>query len=125
MKSLVQQSLERLSSVLALARSIREYDFPFDDSKEALESIEEQIMLWIEQLQHQITPYTTFAVTRIYCVRANEYIVAALPILGLIVRSAEPIGALELQWPLKQLTKDALKNENAKLIISSDWTYSP
>src|SRR5262249_13916392 len=56
---------------------------------------------------------------------AGEDIAVSLPVLGLIVRSAEPIGALELQWGLKELTKKALNNDRAKLIISSDWAYSP
>lgn len=125
MKSLVQQTQERLKAVLGLVTSIREYDFPFDDSKEVLEEIDELIQNWIEQLQDQITPSTNPQVVRTFCERASDYIGTSLPVLGLIVRSAEPIGALELHWPLKQLTRDALRDPKAKLIISSDWTYSP
>lgn len=125
MRLIVRQTLDRLRSVKSLIQSVAQNDFPFDDSRDALDAIEDLIDGQIEQLEDQITESSDLAATRTFCERANDDINTALPVLGLIQRSADPIGAQELQWPLKQLTKLALDDEDAKLVITSDWNYSP
>jgi hypothetical protein len=122
---IVRQTLDRLSSVKNLIHTVAQNDFPFDDSRDALHAIEDLIDGQIEQLEDQITESSDLAATRTFCERANDDINTSLPVLGLLQRSADPIGAQELQWPLKELTKLALEDQQAKLVITSDWNYSP
>lgn len=124
MNVVVQQTKQRLLLVRRLIASIGQRDFPYDDSKAALQIVDRIVADQLNTLDTQITEDSSTDNANNFCRSAMSTIAEYAAVLGLIARSSEPVGAIDLQWPLKQLTKKAL-GDGARLVISSDWNYSP
>src|ERR1700694_103288 len=124
MTYVVQQTKQRLQSFRRLIASIRQRDFPYEDSRDALELVDQIILEHVSMLDSQITADTSTDDANNFCRFSMDAIAEYAAVLGLIARSSEAVGAIDLHWPLKQLTKKALGG-GARLVISSDWNYSP
>lgn len=98
-------------------------DFPYPHSKQALLSIErvfEEFLGHLEKLDKDSDPQTI----RAACVAEVSGLFDYLPILGFILRSTNTRNAFETYGPVLRLCQKIL-GPNTKLLISSEWEYSP
>jgi len=118
-----QYSIRRVDAVLKVIGQLKSVDFPYEHSKHALEKVEshfQKLKLDIERSLKSDSP----DLSRNTCAEALEQTFVFLPILGFILRSTDIGNAFELHGPLLRLARTLL-GDNIKLIISSEWEYSP
>jgi hypothetical protein len=117
-----KSTIRKLAAALDKIEAIRESGFPHHDSVDALDHIKGIFSNYRDEINNVET--AADSVQKTFCRRAVEDIDIYLPIIGFIARSADLDGPVELHGPLLDLTKRAL-NDNAKLIMASEWDYSP
>lgn len=118
---LVKYALDRIESVLESIRQLKASEFPYNDSKDALCRIEE---LFKNTLQRLDATDAHPDYIKQLCSISLRHLFIYLPKLGFILRSTNVRNAFETFWPLRDIARKALDPE-VKLILSSEWTYSP
>lgn len=110
----------------ALVRQIGELnssEFPHEDGKAALDLILKCIEVDINRGK-QIPNSASTALLHSYFSQTNLNTYNLLPVLGFILRSTNVRNSFEFFDPLKRLAL-ALLGPKAKLILSSEWEFSP
>lgn len=126
----LQFTLKRLYGFLEQIRTLKESEFPYAHSKEALAKIEELTIGRIDTLEG-LTPSSSERIKTLLCSQALTHIVRYINLLGFIIRSVDVRNAFEVYWPLLRLARDVLEphispqEQTTKLILSSEWVYSP
>lgn len=127
---LVKYALARIDSVLIQIEGLLDLEFAYEDSSRALVAIQ-------RILTNKRSTLSTFAnesdpeVVKQVCTLALRPLFQFLPLLGLILRSTKTRNAFELVRPLRRIARALLEPgvpENeclTKLILSSEWDYSP
>jgi hypothetical protein len=115
-KSKIRGVLDTLDDVIAM-------DFPFRHSREALEEVKHTFKE-IEKTLASLGPKSSPSTVNTNCRRALESISLQLPAIGFIARSTEISGPVEFHGPFLRIVQQAI-GSNAKLIISSEWDFSP
>lgn len=123
MSALLRDTRKKVDATLRTIEAIRELDFPYEDSKEAL-TVVDDVFKDLKVDLEKVSDQSDAKAIRALCQRTLEAINDYLPILGFIDRSTDVEGAPELHGPLGRLTRKAI-GKNAKLIISSEWDFSP
>jgi len=116
-------SRKRLREFLEEVKRLRGMEFPYEHSRQALLEIEgvfRQHLEYHEHLDEKSDPSTVEAACETELTALREY----LPFLGLIIRSTNVRNAFEMYRPLLRLTR-RIVGHKTKLIISSEWEYSP
>jgi hypothetical protein len=116
----VDYAKQKVESVIETINFVRELDFPYEDPLEAVNFIRTIFQDHQKHLNNISTPSTA----RSLCKQVSKDIDDFLLAIGFIVRACDVRGALELQGPLRRLTHRAIGSD-VKLIISSEWRYSP
>jgi hypothetical protein len=119
----LRYSKERLQAFLEEVGHLKECDFPYDESKDALSLIEKTFKQHLERLGDLSAESHEGTVAQ-SCTAALGALFNYLPILGFILRSTNVRNAFEVYGPLRNLAQ-ALLGSDTKLIISSEWDYSP
>ncbi len=112
---------QKVSAVIDTINSVRELDFPYEPPREAVDFIRN---IFSDHLQHLDGISAGGTAARTMCRQVSEDIDNFLLAVGFMVRACDNHGALELQRPLMRLTHRAIAPQ-IKLIISSDWRFSP
>ncbi len=123
---LLDNARQRLSSVLSEIELLKDLDFPYSHSREGLEEINRILRRSLERLDFlasRRTPPDTDVVNN-YCMHSLTQLYEYLPLLGFISRSTSVRNAFETYGPLLSLAVSVL-DKNVKLILSSEWDYSP
>lgn len=113
----------RVRAFLDEITKLKASDFPYPHSEQALLSIErvfEEFLGHLEKLDKESDPQTI----RAACVAEVSGLFDYLPILGFILRSTNTRNAFETYGPVLRLCQRIL-GPNTKLLISSEWEYSP
>ena len=125
--SSIDYSIERVLRVLQTVDSLKESEFPYKQSREALEDVERVLQQTLENL----TDTNTFAdeygfevMVQTVCAESLETIFNYLPLLGFILRSTNVRNAFEVHGPVSRLAKRLL-GPDTKLLVASEWDYSP
>lgn len=118
-----EHSQLRIKSVLEVISDLKKADFPYSHSKSALEKVEELFVQLGEDLSDTINRGDQDLIRNI-CTTILEQIVQMLPVIGFILRSTNVRNAFEVHGPLLTLSRLLLGDE-IKLLISSEWSYSP
>lgn len=118
---LVKYARGRIESVLESIRQLKASEFPYKDSKDALCRIEK---LFNNTLQLLSTTDAYPEYSRQLCSISLRLLFIYLPKLGFILRSTNVRNAFEIFGPLRDIARSILGPE-IKLILSSEWTYSP
>lgn len=115
-------ALERVRRFRQLLTDLREGDYPFPHSGTALELLDRSF----GELEGQLVAAQRASeeVRKTLAQRTLEEISNKLPVLGLIDRSASVDGPVEFHGPFCRMIRAVLGAE-AKLILASDWSYSP
>lgn len=111
---------QKVSAVIDTINFVRELDFPYDPPREAVDFIRN---IFSEHLQH-LDGISVGTAARTMCRQVSEDIDNFLLAVGFMVRACDNRGALELQRPLMRLAHRAI-GPHIKLVISSDWRFSP
>jgi len=123
----INYSIERVSRVLQTVDSLKESEFPYKQSQEALEDVERVLQQTLELLTdtHSFADQDDFAeLVQTVCSESLETIFNYLPLLGFILRSTNVRNAFEVHGPVSRLAQKLLCPDT-KLLVSSEWDYSP
>jgi hypothetical protein len=113
----------RVAAFLEEIRKLKASDFPYPHSEQALILIEKVFSGFLDHLDaldDQSDPETV----RTACVAGLAGLFDYLPILGFILRSTNVRNAFEMYGPVLRICRKIL-GPKAKLLISSEWQYSP
>jgi len=116
-------SKARVNAFLDEITKLKASDFPYPHSQQALILIEEVFRAFldhVEKLDEASDPQTI----RAACIAEVSGLFDYLPILGFILRSTNIRNAFETYGPVLRLCQKIL-GPNTKLLISSEWEYSP
>jgi hypothetical protein len=120
---IIESSLRRIDATILTIKNLEDSEFPYLHSEKALQEVER-----------------IFDETRLSLTRARESndqslrkqtaeaalkrMLIYIPLLGFILRSTNVRNAFEIHGPLLRLSQSLLGND-IKLVLSSEWDYSP
>ncbi len=113
----------RLNSFLSEARRIHQSEFPYEHGRAAVAAIISRFEQHDADLQRLTQQHDRTVVDQLAAVILAE-IVRYLPLLGFLLRSTNTRNAFELHGPLQRLAR-LLLGEQTRLVLSSEWSYSP
>jgi hypothetical protein len=123
----LEYALERFRAFLAEVTRLKEIEFPYQDSKDALERLGgkfEQMLLWLKGFDANSHP----DIVNQACAVALSDVAGYLPLLGFVLRSTNVRNAFEVYGPLLRLACQVLEPQTKgaiHLLLSSEWEYSP
>jgi hypothetical protein len=113
----------KLRATIHLTRDLSSGDFPHSHSRDALlhiGAIFETGLARVESLADGVDP----AITRALCASELRRIFSLYPILGFLLRSTDVRNAFEIHGPFLRIIQKVL-GPDSKLVISSEWDFSP
>jgi len=113
----------KMEAVLDLIYRLKDTDFPYSHSKDALYKVE-SVFKELQQNLGKAEARGDNLLIRTICTRILEQIFRFLPVIGFILRSTNVRNAFEVHGPLLRMSKKLLGPET-KLLVSSEWDYSP
>jgi hypothetical protein len=116
-------SKSRLEAFLDQIRRLKGSEFPYADSQHGLQLIESKFSDYLAQL-NKLGSTSNPNTVRAACAAELSGLWEYLPILGFILRSTNPRNAFEVHGPLLRLAREIVR-PNIRLILSSEWDYSP
>jgi hypothetical protein len=119
----LKYSKERLGAFLDEIQRLQGSEFPYVHSKHALQLIEDGFEGYLKEL-NKLGPSSDPGTIRSSCAASLTGLFDYLPLLGFILRSTNPRNAFEVHGPLLRLAREVVKAD-IKLILSSEWDYSP
>ena len=120
----VDYTNQKLRLIIDQIQSLSESEFPHPDAKEALDLLKKLFDGDIDRIVKAVAGGDE--ATRIAaCAQASSHIARFLPILGFCLRSTNVRNSFELFVPLLQLARQLLGRRDAKLVLSSEWEFSP
>jgi len=122
-------AVERIKNCINELEAISKSEFPYADSREALNQLKRLFEDQLTELQ-QFDEKSNPAVVRQSCTISLDLIVKYLPLLGFILRSTNVRNGFEVCRPLLRLSKTLLEANattsiSTHLILSSEWDFSP
>lgn len=119
----IEYARHRYDAVLAEVERLKHSEFPYEHSREALIELEKVFKQQATALG-MLTPQTTPEVAKNACSQSLYSLFNYTPFLGFILRSTNVRNSFELYAPLLRLSRKIL-DSNIKLLLSSEWDYSP
>ena len=116
-------SKARLVAVLEEIRRLKESEFAYPHSRDALGCIEDRYNAHLSKLQG-LPEGKDPRIVNGYCGEALLDLFSYLPLLGFILRSTNVRNAFEVYGPILRLAQQVL-DPTTKLILSSEWDFSP
>ena len=115
-------TISRIDSFINQILLLKELDFPYEDSSEALDKILEHIKTQRDTLEKSVLEGEAL---QSRCARATSQLYIFHRFVGYIRKSADPNNSFEIYFSFRRLAEAILGN-NVRLIISSEWeSYSP
>lgn len=126
----LEYTVKRLGAFLDEIKRLATSEFPYPQSKEALQILERMFQ---DDLSHlnQLDPESDKAVVKHKCKLILERMADYLPLLGFILRSTNVRNAFEVFGPTLRLAGAILEphlgvdKRRTRVILSSEWDYSP
>jgi hypothetical protein len=120
---LLRYARGRLDAFLDETRRLQALRFPYAHSEEALKQIEDCVQGALDDLNLLATDNDP-DVTKTVCADALSKLHEFVPLLGFITRSTGARNSFEAYGPLLRLAQQLLAADS-RLIISSEWDFSP
>jgi len=122
-------AISRLRSFLEELTHVADSEFPYNDSKEALNLLQVHFQNRLARLQG-LDSKSNPDVVRQEAALALQALFVYLPLLGFVLRSTNIRNSFEVFGPLLRLSQDFLDVPGAphtptRLLLSSEWDYSP
>jgi hypothetical protein len=119
----IDHARKRIAAIRAEIERLKQSEFPYTHPRDALDLLEKMFMHQQTVLE-KVSPTAPANVILNACSTSVYQLFIYVPILGFILRSTNVRNAFEAYAPLLRLTRSIL-GSNTKLIISSEWAYSP
>lgn len=116
-------SRARIASFLVEMRRLQGAEFPYSDSREALNLVEDYFAKVGEDLA-SVDPQNNPSAVEQFCRTSLVALFDYSPLLGFIGRSTNVRNAFEAYGPVHRLA-ESLLGQGAHLVLSSEWMYSP
>jgi len=117
----LEHARNRVCAILELIDQLKQSEFPYTHSRDALCLLEEKFKELYSALRKASA---TGQSTAILCSSSLYELYLYVPILGFVLRSTNVRNAFEVYAPLLRLARSIL-GDDTKLIVSSEWEYSP
>lgn len=114
----------KLGALFKQIDEIRAGEFPYSHGRDALVALRQHLQQSRDQLTTNLPADADISVVKQQCSRVNRQVTWFLPLLGFILRSTNVRNSFEFFDPLLRLAR-SLVGDDAKLILSSEWDYSP
>lgn len=121
--SLLQDAQGRIAAVLDEIERLRQSEFPYTHPSDAL-SLLESIFRARQAVLEKASPDLKEATLHNVCSQSLRESHVYVPILGFLLRATNVRNGFEAHGPLQRLAKK-LMGTNTKLILSSEWEFSP
>lgn len=122
--SVAAHSKIKIDAILQEIQRLKASEFAYRDSKTALDLIEGIFLKDRSRLEIVLNEAEETLKEHV-CAKAIEHVADFLPVLGLILRSTNVRNAFEFYEPVLRLARILIGDENVKLVLSSEWEYSP
>jgi len=119
----LQFSKERIRAILTEIAQLKDLDFPYRDSRDALEVLGQRLEQRFELLS-SLSDRHDPSVVKAACSESLLEAFRHLPLLGFILRSTDVRNSFEVVGPLSRLARQMLGSD-IKLVLSSEWQLSP
>ncbi len=119
----IDYAKQRYEAAISEINRIKNSEFPYDQIREALATLEELFKRQIESLQ-KLRPSSSPDIAKNSCGQTLACLFNYTPFLGFILRATNVRNAFEVYSPALRLAKQLL-GPNTKLLLSSEWDYSP
>jgi hypothetical protein len=112
----------KLAGIVAQIEVVSGSEYPYQDSSTAVN----ELRFLIDRMIRRLDDFDRYPanVQKSLLRQSNYLIVIVTDLLGFIVRSTSTRNLFELYYPFKEISKK-LVGEHVRLILSSDWQYSP
>lgn len=114
---------QRVQAALSEIERLKQSEFPYHHSREALDRVEGILLRRQKQLSI-LEPSFDRSVINNECSLSLYQLFLYLPVLGFILRSTNVRNAFEAYWPLLRLARKLL-GPSVRFMLSSEWDYSP
>src|SRR5947209_6509229 len=114
---------KRFDAAIAEVDRLKQSEFPYDHARGALDHLERMFKAQQVVLE-KVFPQANASVVNNACGTSLYQLYVYVPILGFILRSTNVRNAFEAYAPLLRLARRVL-DKTTKLIVSSEWDYSP
>ncbi len=114
---------DRVAAALEEIERLMQSEFPSQPPKDAMDILRDKFKESALALD-RIEPTTPAHIIHTECNASLERLFVSVPILGFILRSTNVRNGFEAYGPLLRLA-ECLMGSNAKLIVSSEWEFSP
>jgi len=118
------QAWIKVERALVQLDKLRRQDFVYPDGRSALDQIEAQLKKQQAALE-RLRPDTSADQVASTYASVRSLLGNTVPMLGFILRSTNVRNAFEAYDPLRRLCRQLFRNDQVKLILSSDWDFSP
>jgi len=119
----LQDARARVAAVLDEIDRLKQSEFPYTHPREALELLESRFK-WHQSVLGKATDGSQSAVVYNACRDSLRELQVYVPILGFILRATNVRNAFEEYGPLQRLAHRII-GIDVKLIVSSEWEFSP
>lgn len=120
---LLHHAKKRIASAIEEIDRLMQSEFPSQHPKDAICILREKFEHSASVLE-RIDPNICPEIVRVECNASLERLFVYVPILGFILRSTNVRNGFEAYVPLLRLA-ESLIGDNTKLIVSSEWEFSP
>ncbi|MFZ5865603.1 MAG: hypothetical protein ACOYXY_06965 [Thermodesulfobacteriota bacterium] len=121
--STIDLAKRRVTAVIDEIKRLKESEFPYAQPREALNRLEQKLNNQLSVLG-KISPDAPADIGNEACSESLYKLFLYVPYLGFILRSTNVRNAFETYFPLLRLAK-SLVHSDTKLILSSEWEFSP
>jgi hypothetical protein len=121
--NILEFAKSKIQGVLDTLEEIKALDFPFAHATEALLELEHNFAD-IKSTLDSLGPHNAPLIVQTTCQRALDALARQLPAIGFIARSTEVSGPVEFHGPFLRVVRQAIA-KNTRLVISSEWDFSP
>lgn len=121
--TVLDHAQKRVDAVIEEVDRLKQSDFPYDHSRDALKLLGEELVR-LRNVLKKVNPAGSSESVLLPCITSLDVLFSCVPLLGFILRSTNTRNAFEAYAPLLRLARKILGN-TTKLIISSEWDYSP
>ncbi len=119
----VDYSKQRYQAVLTEIDRLKDSEFPYDQIRDALVTLEQFFLSQLASL-NKIKPSSSVDISQNACAQSLAHLFNYTPFLGFIIRATNVRNAFEVYSPILRLAKQLL-GPDTKLLLSSEWDYSP
>lgn len=120
----IEATKKKLNSVVSIVNDLELSEFPHSDAQYVLVQIKNILERRLNSLG-KLKAHTHISTVNNLCKECIHTLFTIYPLLGFILRSTNVRNAFELHGPLLRIVRRGFCSGDSKLVISSEWEFSP